>query len=253
MIFRTLKYFLQSNLECLNFHIYLFISSIRILCVLYIMLCGLLTQLKDLICVFSCVFTSLSFVYKLMCSSYVCMVSMLWLCLVFLLCLDSFQCGSWKTSSSSLCAFNIQVVTKDQTKKLILQCIPELAWFHELHTAVLSSHHLFPTHNDTLKSLYWIGVNYQHQVDLPDTQGLSLRDVVIKCLESVSRAMPQLQSDPEPSSSPPPIDGYFTRAQSRLEPGVTCDMWPVPKERRTGHTIALELKHLRQSDQRPVS
>ncbi len=126
---------------------------------------------------------------------------MLWLCLVCLLCLDSFQCGSLKTSSSSLCAFNIQVVTKDQTKKSILQCSPELAWFHELHTAVLSSHHSFPMHNDTLKYLYWIRGNYQHQVDLPDTQGLSWRDTVIKCQENVSRAMPQLQSDPEPSSS----------------------------------------------------
>jgi len=55
-----------------------------------------------------------------------CMVSaMLWLHLVCLLCLDSFQCGSWKISSS-LCAFNIQVVKKDQTKKLILQWSPEL-------------------------------------------------------------------------------------------------------------------------------
>ncbi len=148
--------------------------------------------------------------------------SMLWLYLVCLLCLDSFQWRSWKTSSSSLCAFNIQVVKKDQTKKLILQCSPELAWFHELHTAVLSSHHLFPTHKNMIKSLYWIRVCYQHQVDLSDTQGLSWRDAVIKCLESVSRAMPQLQSDPKPSSSPPRL---MDISPEPPKIATCCDMW----------------------------
>lgn len=144
--FKILKCFLQSNSECLYFHIYLFIYDI--MCIIHNVMWSVDTVKRFNMCLQLCLPH-----YHLHLSSCACMVSsMLWLCLVCLLCLDSFQCGSWKTSSSSLCAFNIQVVKKDQTKKLILQCSPELAWYHELHTAVLSSHHLFPAHNNMLKS-----------------------------------------------------------------------------------------------------
>lgn len=34
-----------------------------------------------------------------------------------------------------------------------------------------------PFEDETIKSLYWIGANYEHQVDLPDLQELSWRDV----------------------------------------------------------------------------
>ncbi|KAL0173806.1 hypothetical protein M9458_029774, partial [Cirrhinus mrigala] len=34
----------------------------------------------------------------------------------------------------------------------------------------------------TLNSLFWIGANYYHSVDLPDTTGLSWREGILQCL-----------------------------------------------------------------------
>jgi len=42
-----------------------------------------------------------------------------------------------------------------------------------------------PIDDETLKSLSWIGANYYHPVDLPDTSELNWRDAIIRCLESV--------------------------------------------------------------------
>lgn len=43
------------------------------------------------------------------------------------------------------------------------------------HLAVRS-----PFDDETIKTLYWIGANYKHQVDLPDMQGLSWRDAILE-------------------------------------------------------------------------
>ncbi len=51
-----------------------------------------------------------------------------------------------------------------------------------------------------LNSLFWIGVNYHRPVDLPDTIGLSWREAIISCLESVR---PQSRTTPDPEPSPP--------------------------------------------------
>ncbi len=52
-----------------------------------------------------------------------------------------------------------------------------------------------------LKSLYWIGANYQHPVELPDTKGLCWRKAVVRCLESVYPwSIPQHDAEPSPPS-----------------------------------------------------
>ncbi|KAI2658485.1 Opioid growth factor receptor [Labeo rohita] len=63
--------------------------------------------------------------------------------------------------------------------------------------------------DSTINSLFWIGANYSRPVDLPDTTGLSWREGILRCLESVrpqSRTSPPAEQHPEPSqpTSPPP-------------------------------------------------
>ncbi|ROL42589.1 hypothetical protein DPX16_13996 [Anabarilius grahami] len=107
-----------------------------------------------------------------------------------------------------------------------------------------------PYDDEMLKSLYWIRVNFHHPIDLPDTQGLCLREAVVRCLESVyPRSIQPPQPNPEPSPSPllrstdltpePPADW-------KLPPAATCE--PEPEEGRTGPAIALEPKHPGESD-----
>ncbi len=60
----------------------------------------------------------------------------------------------------------------------------------------------------TLNSLFWIGANYHRPVDLPDTPGLSWREGILRCLESVqprSRSSPPSSPSPVPHSSPLPF------------------------------------------------
>ncbi len=49
----------------------------------------------------------------------------------------------------------------------------------------------------TINSLFWIGANYHRPLDLPDTTGLSWREGILRCLESV-----QPRSRTSPPSSP---------------------------------------------------
>ncbi len=51
-----------------------------------------------------------------------------------------------------------------------------------------------------LISLFWIGANHHQPVDLPDTTGLSWREAIIRCLESV---YPWSRTTPHPEPSPP--------------------------------------------------
>ncbi len=39
--------------------------------------------------------------------------------------------------------------------------------------------------DETQKSLFKVGTNCHHPVDLPDTMGLKWREAIIRCLESV--------------------------------------------------------------------
>ncbi len=57
----------------------------------------------------------------------------------------------------------------------------------------------------TINSLFWIGANYHHPVDLPDTSGLSWREGILRCLESVqprSRTSPPVTAFSRPPSAP---------------------------------------------------
>ncbi len=47
----------------------------------------------------------------------------------------------------------------------------------------------------TLNSLFWLGANCHHPVDLPDTTGLSLREGVFRCLGSVHRKLHNSRSE----------------------------------------------------------
>lgn len=55
---------------------------------------------------------------------------------------------------------------------------------------------------ETLKSLFWIGANYYHPADLPDTTELNWREAIIRCLKSV---YPWYRPKPDPEHSPPPL------------------------------------------------
>ncbi len=67
--------------------------------------------------------------------------------------------------------------------------------------------------NDTLISLFWIGANYHRPVDLPDTTGLSWREGILLCLESV-----QPRSKTSPSSSPSAVPQSSLSAAATSSP-----------------------------------
>ncbi len=58
----------------------------------------------------------------------------------------------------------------------------------------------------TILSLFWHGANFHRPVDLPDTTGLSWREGILRCLESV---LPQARTSPPSSAalSRPPFAG----------------------------------------------
>ncbi|KAL0190993.1 hypothetical protein M9458_013691, partial [Cirrhinus mrigala] len=75
--------------------------------------------------------------------------------------------------------------------------------------------------NAVLNSLFLIRANYHYPADFPDTTGLSWRDAIIRCLESVqprSRAQP----DPEPSPSSPRCTEPKPEPTDDGEPGPTA-------------------------------
>ncbi len=68
-----------------------------------------------------------------------------------------------------------------------------------------------------LNSLFWIGANYHRPVDLSDTTGLSWREAIIRCLESV---YPRSRTQPDPEPSPP------SPRYAELKPEPTVDKEP---------------------------
>ncbi|KAL0185592.1 hypothetical protein M9458_017262, partial [Cirrhinus mrigala] len=77
---------------------------------------------------------------------------------------------------------------------------PQRSPIHGVRPGVLAT--MSALHDATLSSLFWIGANYNHPVDLPDTTGLSWREMILRCLESVR---PQSRTSPPavPESRPP--------------------------------------------------
>ncbi|KAL0186331.1 hypothetical protein M9458_018001, partial [Cirrhinus mrigala] len=74
----------------------------------------------------------------------------------------------------------------------------------------------------TINSLFWIEANYYRPVDLPDTTGLSWREGILRCLESVrpqSRTSPL--AHPEPSQPTP--------RHAEPEPDPPADGEPEPR------------------------
>ncbi|KAL0190721.1 hypothetical protein M9458_013419, partial [Cirrhinus mrigala] len=64
-----------------------------------------------------------------------------------------------------------------------------------------------------INSLFWIGTNYYHPVDLPDTTGLSRREGILRCLESV-----QPQSRTSPLAHPEPCQPTPRLVEPEPEP-----------------------------------
>ncbi|KAL0203317.1 hypothetical protein M9458_001335, partial [Cirrhinus mrigala] len=60
--------------------------------------------------------------------------------------------------------------------------------------------------NTTLNSLFWIGANYNRPVVLPDTTGLSWREGILRCLESVR---PQFRTSPPAALHSSPMASLF--------------------------------------------
>ncbi|ROJ25421.1 hypothetical protein DPX16_3586 [Anabarilius grahami] len=99
--------------------------------------------------------------------------------------------------------------------------------------------------DDTLKDLFWIGANLYHATHLPDTTGLSWREAVFWCLESM-RSRFRTRPDPEPSPSPPRLTTPEPPADWKLPPAATLE--PTPEE-EVELNIAPEPKHRHESDQ----
>ncbi|KAI2660142.1 Cytochrome c biogenesis protein CcsA [Labeo rohita] len=74
----------------------------------------------------------------------------------------------------------------------------------------------------TINSLFWIGANYYCPVDLPETTGLSWREGILRCLESV-----QLQFRTSPRTHPEPSQPTPRLAEPEPEP--TVDREPEPR------------------------
>ncbi len=68
-----------------------------------------------------------------------------------------------------------------------------------------------------LNSLFWIGANYHSPMDLPDTTGLSWREGILRCLESV-----QLWSRTSLPSSPSPIPQSNLSAAADSSPQLSA-------------------------------
>jgi len=105
--------------------------------------------------------------------------------------------------------FAAKIATLARSSQSILDFTMEFC-----HLAICS-----PYDDETLKSLYWIGVNFQHPVDLPDTQGLCWKEAVIKCLESVyPRSIQPPQPDPETLLD---LSPWLLHLRSFLTPALT--------------------------------
>ncbi len=72
-----------------------------------------------------------------------------------------------------------------------------------------------------LNSLFWIRANYYRPIDLPDTTGLSWREAIIRCLESVYL---QSRTQPDPEPRPPSLRG----AEHKPDPSADREPEPEP-------------------------
>lgn len=92
--------------------------------------------------------------------------------------------------------------------------------------------------DETSKSMFWIGANYYHPVDLPDTKGLSWREVIIRYVESI---YPRSRQWPDPEPSPPPPLTMENSPKSPTDGELLATARNVPS------MIALTLKQTPQS------
>ncbi|KAL0182354.1 hypothetical protein M9458_021729, partial [Cirrhinus mrigala] len=83
-----------------------------------------------------------------------------------------------------------------------------------------------------LNSLFWIGVNYFLPINLPDTTGLSWKEAIIRCLESI-----YLQSGTHPDPAPSPSSPRYMECM----PELTADGEPL-LHGATKQRIATELE-----------
>ncbi len=78
-----------------------------------------------------------------------------------------------------------------------------------------------------LNSLFWFGANYHRPFDLPDTTGLSWREAIIRCLESV---LPRSRAQPDTEPSPPSPRCAKPEPADDGEPETAATNEPSPYE-----------------------
>ncbi len=73
----------------------------------------------------------------------------------------------------------------------------------------------------TLNHLFWLGANFHHPVDLPDTSGLSWREGIFRCLGSV-RARARTSPPPFAGKLMPPFAAHSLRVRGPRKPAAVC-------------------------------
>lgn len=87
-----------------------------------------------------------------------------------------------------------------------------------------------PYDDETLKSLFWIGANFHHAVQLPDNTALTWKEVIIRYLESILTQSPKhhLRSW-STHARPPQRESYHPPRSGSQSPRKRGQRQPLPQ------------------------